>query len=326
VRRREFLTLLGAAAAWPAVARAQQRPMPVIGILGAAPASIDPRRMVDFRRGLRETGYVEGTNVVFEFLRAEGQYERISLMAHDLVQRRVNVIVTPNSTAASLAAKAATTEIPIVFSITTDPVKIGLVASLARPGGNVTGVYFFNTELGAKRLEFLRELLPNAKTIAVMVNPRNSITGLGVKDIRTAAESARLDIRVVNASDSDEIDSAFAALSRDRPDALMVLNEPLFASRRTQIALLAARHTLPAIYSNREYVDAGGLMSYSANFAEVYRQLGIYTGRLLKGEKPMDLPVVQSTKFEFIINLQSAKALGLTVPPTLLARADEVIE
>jgi putative ABC transport system substrate-binding protein len=326
MRRREFMVGLGGAAAWPRAARAQQPSMPVIGVLGASPALVSERRMLAFHHGLSENGYVQTQNVAISYLQAEGQYDRLAGLAADLVRRQVNVIVVPGSAAGTLAAKAATTTIPIVFSVTTDPVKLGLVASLARPGGNLTGVNFFLTELGAKRLGLLRELIPRARTVAVLANPTNPVTELGLQDVQAAAHAAQLQIRVLKASNVDEIDMAFGSIARERPEALLVINDPFLSSRRTQIVLLATRYTLPGIYSNREYAEAGGLMSYSTSFSEVYHQLATYTGRILKGAKPADLPVVQSTKFELIINLQAARALSLEVPPILLALADEVIE
>jgi putative ABC transport system substrate-binding protein len=325
VGRREFITLLGSASAvWPLAARAQQ--MPVIGVLGAAPALIEEKRMLPFHRGLSEIGYTEGQNVAVSYLRAEGQYDRLAMLAADFVRRQVSVIVTPNSVAGALAAKAATTTIPIVFSVTADPVRLGLVSSLARPEGNLTGVNFFITDLGAKRLGLLHELVPGAAIVAVLANPANPVTDLGLQDVQAAARAIGLKIRILNASNVGEIDAAFGTLARERPDAFMVINDPLFTSRRTQIVLLATRHAVPAIYSSRDYAEAGGLMSYSTNFSEVYYQIGVYTGRILKGAKPADLPVAQSTKFELVINLQAARALSLEVPPMLLARADEVIE
>jgi ABC-type uncharacterized transport system substrate-binding protein len=327
VIRREFITLLGgAAAAWPFAARAQQPAMPVIGVLGAAPASIGEKRMLPFHRGLSESGYIDGQNVAVSYLRAEGQYDRLAALTAELVRREVSVIVAPNSAPAALAAKAATNTIPIVFSVATDPVKLGLVSSLARPGGNMTGIYFFLTDLGGKRLGIMRELLPTATTVAVLTNPASPTTGLGVQDVQAAADAIGMKVRVFNASTPDEIDTAFATSARERADAFLVITDPFLTSRRTQIVLLAARHAVPAIYSNREYAEAGGLMSYSTNFSEVYHQLGAYTGRILKGAGLAELPVVQSTKFELVINLQAAKALGLEISPMLLARADEVIE
>jgi len=326
MRRREFITLVGGAVAWPVAARAQQAAMPVIGVLSAAPAVIGEKRMPAFYRGLSERGYSEGQNVTVSHLDAEGENDRLAALAAEFVRRQVNVIVTPNSAPAALAVKAATTTIPVVFSAPTDPVRLGIVSSLARPGGNLTGVYFFLTNLGAKRLGLLRELVPAATSIAVLTNPASPTTAPGLQEVQAAAHAVGLKVRVLNASNAGEIDSAFATFAHERPDAFMPINDPFLSSRRTQIVLLAARHAVPAIYSNREYTEAGGLMSYSTNFSEVYHRLGVYTGRILKGASPADLPVVQSSRFELIINRQAAKALGLEVPPMLLARADEVIE
>jgi putative ABC transport system substrate-binding protein len=327
MRRRNFIALIGGAAAgWPPVARAQQPAMPIIGVLGAAPNLIDEKRMLAFHCGLSESGYIQGQNVAVSYLRAEGRYDRLSALAPEFVRRQVSIIVAPNSAPAALAAKAATNTIPIVFSVATDPVKLGLVSSLARPGGNATGIYFFLTDLGGKRLGILHELLPTAAIVAVLTNPAGPTTQLGVQDVQAAAHAVGVKVRVLNASNPGEIDTAFATFARERPDALLVINDPFLGSRRTQIVLLAARHAVPAIYSNPEYAEAGGLMSYSTNFSEVYHQLGAYTGRILKGATPAELPVVQSTKFELVINLQAAKALGLEIPPMLLARADKVIE
>jgi len=326
MRRREFISLLGGAAAWPLAARAQQQAMPVIGVLGATPAQITERRMRAFRQGLSESGYTEGQNVAVSYLRAEGQYDRLPALAAEFVRRQVSVIVAANSNAAVLAAKAATKTIPVVFSVSADPVGLGLVSSLARPGGNVTGMSYFLTDLGGKRLGVLHEIVPGAATVAVLSNPANPTTELGLQEVRAAAQPLGLKVRVLSASNVGGLDNALATFARERPDAFMVINDPFLSSRRTQIVLLAARHALPAIYTNREYVEAGGLMSYGTSFSEIYHQLGAYTGRILKGANPADLPVVQSTKFELVINLQAAKALGLDIPATLLARADEVIE
>jgi putative ABC transport system substrate-binding protein len=327
MRRREFVVLAGSATiALPVAVHAQQPAMPVIGVLAAAPSLIEQRRMLAFQHGLSETGYIEGQNARIEYLRAEGRYDDLLTMAADFVRRQVNVIVTPNSFAATRAAMAATKAIPIVFSVTDDPVKLGLVASLNRPDGNATGVNFFVTQLGAKRLGLLRDLIPGARTVAALVNPTNALTGAGLKNVQTAATVMGMQIRVVQASGGDEIDRVFDSLARDRPDALVNVNDPMLTSYCGQIASLAARHAIAAIYSNREFAEAGGLMTYGTNLNDVYRQLGIYTGQILKGAKPADLPVVQSTKFEFVINLKTAKALGLTFPSGLLSIADEVME
>jgi putative ABC transport system substrate-binding protein len=326
MRRREFITLLGgAAAAWPLAARAQQPAMPVIGYLDSQSPGTFPDYLRVFRQGLKDTGYVEGENVAAEYRFAENQIDRLPALAADLVRRRVAVIVAGGPPAA-LAAKAATTTIPIVFGVGDDPVKIGLVASLARPGGNLTGINFFAAELAAKRLELQREMMPAAARVAVLVDPNFTLTEFQVRDAETAARAMGLQIQVANASTSREINAAFATFVRDRPDALVVGTGPFFTSRRVQLALLAGRYGIPAIYGSRLYTEAGGLMSYGASVTDAYRQLGVYAGRILKGAKPADLPVVQSAKFELVINAETARMLGLTVPPTLLATADEVIE
>ena len=327
MRRRDFITLFGgAAASWPLAAHAQQPAMPVVGILGAAPALIGEKRMLPFHRGLSESGYSGGQNVALSYLRAEGQYDRLPQLAAELVRRQVSVIVAPNSVAGALAAKNATTTIPIVFSVTADPVRVGLVVNIARPDGNVTGAYSFTSELGAKRLGLLHELVPSAASVAVLANRANPITELGLQNVQAAARAIGLRVHILKASTAGEIDTAFAEVARERPDAFMTINDPLFSSRRTQIVLLAARHAVPAIYNTHEFVEAGGLMSYSPDLSEIYHQLGTYTGRILKGARPTDLPVVQSTKFELVINAQTARMLGLTVPDKLLALADQVIE
>jgi putative ABC transport system substrate-binding protein len=326
VRRREFITLLGGAAAWPLAAPAQQKVMPVIGFLYSASPEPVADRLRAFRQGLKETGYVEGETAAIEYRFAEGQNDRLPALAADLVRRRVAVIAVAN-TVSVLAAKAATTTIPIVFTVNEDPVRLGLVGSLARPGGNLTGINFLTGELSAKRLELLRELVPTATRLAVLVNPANAgATETTVRDVEPAARSMGLQTQVLNASTSREIDTAFATFVRERPDALFVGSEGLFTSRRVQLAILAAQRSIPATYASRENAEAGGLMSYGANVTDAWRQMGVYVGRILKGAKPADLPVVQSTKLELIINHQTARSLGLTVPPTLLSTADEVIE
>jgi putative ABC transport system substrate-binding protein len=325
VRRREFITLLGGAAvAWPVAARAQPPAMPVIGFLDVVNS---PGRLAAFQQGLGESGYVLGQNAAIEIRSAEGDYSRFPELAADLVRRRVSVIVAPAATPAALAAKAATMTIPIVFGVGDDPVKLGLVASLARPGGNATGTNFFTAEVAAKRLGLLRELLPAATRIAVLVNPTDLVRlETVVGEVKTAASAIGLQLQIVNASTSRDIDAAFAALAAARPDALFVGPDPFFNSRRGQLALQAVRHAIPASYATRDYAEAGGLMSYGTNITAAYHQAGVYAGRILKGAKPADLPVQQSTKFELVINLQAARTIGLEVPPQLLASADEVIE
>jgi putative ABC transport system substrate-binding protein len=324
--RRLFIALLGAAAL-PAAALAQQPVLPVIGFLHTATAAPFARYVTAFRNGLGETGYVEGRNVRVEYRWAEGRFERLPELAADLVSRGVSVIATPGGTAGAQAAKAATATIPIVFGIPDDPVKFGLVASLARPGGNATGINFFTAELVAKRLGLLRELLPQAVRVAVLVNPGDATNAVTtVREAEKAARAIGLRIEMLNASTADEIDAAFTALGRTRPDALFVGPGAFFNTRRVQLATLAARFGIPAAYAVRDYPEAGGLMSYGTSIGDMFRQVGVYTGRVLKGEQPADLPVLQPTKFELVINLRTAKALGLEVSPSLLARADEVIE
>jgi putative ABC transport system substrate-binding protein len=326
VTRREFVTLLGGAAvAWPLAARAQQpAALPVIGFLDAGSAAERTAQVAAFRKGLAEGGYQEGQNVVLEFRWAEGQYGRFGELAADLVRRRVSVIVTPASATAALAVKAATTTIPIVFGAGGDPVKEGLVASLNRPGGNATGVNFFTVELVAKRMQLLRELERSAKRVAVLVNPTDPEGYQTVRDVEAAADGQQILIHEV--SSGRDIDAAFASMASKKADALLVGPGTFFNTRRVQLAVLAARHALPAIYPVRAYPEAGGLMSYGSDILDAFRQIGLYTGRILKGARPADLPVMQSTKFELVINLNTARALGLTVPPSLLALADEVIE
>jgi putative ABC transport system substrate-binding protein len=327
LKRREFLTLLGGgAAAWPLAARAQPA-MRVIGYLSGVTPDGDTERVRALRQGLKETGYVEGENLTIEYRWAENQFDRLPALAAELVRRQVAVIVATGGTLPALAAKAATSTIPIVFGVGDDPVRLGLVASLARPGGNATGINFFLGELTAKRLEILRELVPAAVRVALLVNPANAArTEATTRDAERAAQAMALQIKIVTASTSGEIHAAFERLAPERPDAVFVGSDPLFTSRRVQLATLAARHGLPASFASRDNVEAGGLMSYGTNVNDALRQVGVYTGRILKGEKPADLPVVQSTKFELVINLPTAKTLGLDVPPKLLAIADEVIE
>jgi putative tryptophan/tyrosine transport system substrate-binding protein len=325
VIRREFITLLGGAAAWPLAARAQQPTMPVIGWLSTKAPGADPHLLAAFLRGLKETGYVEGQNVAIEYRWAYNQYDRLAALATDLVGRQVTVIAAIGSPSAP-AAKAMTTTVPIVFIIGFDPVEVGLVTSLARPGGNLTGVTVLGVELGSKRLELLHELLPAANIVAALVNPSTTAAETQSTDLQTAARALGLKLHVLHASTERDLDTVFATLLQLGPGGLVVGNDPFFTTRSEQLAALALRHAVPAIFQYREFAAAGGLMSYGGNLTDHYRLTGVYTGRILKGEKPADLPVQQSTKVELIINLRTAKTLGLDVPPTLLARADEVIE
>jgi len=328
IGRRKFLaTLGGGAAAWPLAARAQQPTMPVIEFLNSQSPDGYAERLRGFRQGLKDTGYVEGENVAIEYRWADGQIDRLPTLAAELVRRPVTVIVAPGNTAAALAAKAAATTIPIVFSVAEDPVRLGLVASLARPGSNLTGINFFNSELTAKRLELLRALVPAAVRVAVLVNPTEATTAeTTLRDVEPSARAMGLQIQAHKASTSREIDAVFAAFVREQPDALFVAGNSFFNSRRVQLVHLASYYRVPATYGGRDYPDIGGLMSYGTNVTDAYRQIGVYTGRILKGARPADLPVMQSTKFELVINAQTARMLGLAVPPTLLSLADEVIE
>jgi putative tryptophan/tyrosine transport system substrate-binding protein len=328
VKRREFIMLLGGvAASWPLAARAQQAAMPVIGFLNAGSAEAFAPDAAAFRNGLGQAGYVEGQNVTVEYHWLEGQYERMPALIADLVRRRVAVIAVAGFTQAALAAKAATTTIPIVFAVADDPVKLGLVGSLARPGGNATGINFFFNEVVAKRLGLLHDLVPKAVRIAVLVNPANThVTETSLRDIPEAAGAIGLQIQVLKASNSREIDAAFASMAQERADALFLAPDAFFTSRRGQFATLSARDRLPTSCANRTMVEAGLLMSYGTSIVDAFRQVGVYTGQILKGAKPADLPVLQSTKFEFVINLQTARALGIEVPNALLLVADEAIE
>jgi|EndMetStandDraft_8_1072994.scaffolds.fasta_scaffold16047_2 putative ABC transport system substrate-binding protein len=326
--RREFIALLGgAAAAWPLAARAQQSAMPVIGFIGAGALDNYVLYLAAFRKGLAETGFVEGQNVAIEYRWAEGQYERMAQLADDLVRRRVAVIAVPGSPPGARAAKAATSTIPIVFSVGDDPVRSGLVTSISRPGGNATGINFLTGEVVAKRLALLHELLPGAARVAAFINPADASRAEVLREeVEVAARTVGMQLQILNPTTNREIDAAFGALVRERADALFVGPDAFYNSRRVQLANMAARHVLPTAFAVREYVDAGGLMSYGTSLADMYREVGAYCGRILKGAKPSDLPVLQSTKFELVINAQTARMLGITVPPSLLARADEVIE
>ena len=328
MRRREFMALLGGAAvAWPIVARAQQPALPIVGFVSGRSTDTSVREVAAFQKGFNETGYVEGQNATIEYHWLEGQYDRLPSLMADLARRGVAVIVTFGSNPAALAAKAATTTIPIVFSVGEDPVKLGLVASVARPGGNATGINFLSAEIASKRLGLLHDLVPKAVRIAVLVNPANASTAeTTLREVPEAARTLGLQIAVLNARTSREIEAAFATLARDRADALFVASDAFFISRRVQFATLAARHGIPAAYPTRGEVEAGGLMSYGVDIPYAWRQVGLYTGQILKGAKPADLPVVQSTKFEFVINLQTARALGIEIPNSLQLLADEVIE
>jgi putative tryptophan/tyrosine transport system substrate-binding protein len=326
VKRRKFITLIGGAAAWPLTARAQQASVPVIGFLHPSSAEAYASLMLAFRKGLGEVGYVEGQNLIIEYRWADDHTDRLPALAAELVGQRVSVIATANATAAALAAKAATSTIPIVFTIGADPVQFGLVASLNRPGGNVTGVSFLSNLLVAKQLGLLQEFIPAASEYGLLVNPSNPNADSDTRQAKAAADSLGRKIDVVYASTERDLGTAFAALIERRVAALVVAPDALFVSQREQLATLAARHAIPTIYSNRVYADAGGLISYGASQIDAYHQTGIYVGRILSGEKPAELPVIQPTKFELVINLKTARALNLQVPDKLLALADEVIE
>ena len=327
LRRREFITLLGGVASWPLAARAQQPGMPVIGFLGSSSPDRFAKPLSAFRQGLNETGYVEGRNVTIEYRWADGQNDRLPALAADLIRRQVNVIAAPGSTPAALAAKAATATIPVIFQVGTDPVAAGLVASLARPAGNVTGVTNINTELVPKRLELLRELIPTANIIALLVNPTSPfITESISKDLQSATRALGLQLHILNASTEHDFDTVFATFTKLRADVLVIAPDAMFISQSEQLGALTLRHAVPAVTQFREFAAAGGLMSYGGSFTEPTRLVGVYTGRVLKGEKPADLPVMQATKVELVINLKTAKALGINVPNTLIGRADEMIE
>ena len=324
MKRREFITLVGSAAAWPLAAHAQQPTMPVIGLLNAT--RLDDREVSAVRRGLNDSGFVEGRNIAIEYRSAEGQYDQLPALAADLVNRQVAAIIAIGGTPSAPAAKAATATIPIIFSNGGDAVKLGLVSSHNRPGGNVTGVSFLVSALGAKRLELLRDLIPSATMIGFLVNPANPNTAADISELQVAARTLGLQLHVQNASSATDIDAAFKIFAQQQVNAVMVAADAYFRSRRDQLAELAARHAVPATYAVREHAVVGGLMSYGPDIAEAYRQAGFYAGRVLKGEKPADLPIMQSAKFEFVINLKTAKALGLEVPGKLLALTNEVIE
>jgi putative tryptophan/tyrosine transport system substrate-binding protein len=331
MRRREVIALFGGAVTaslfWPLAVRAQQAALPVVGFINGRSPDTASREAAAFRQGLNESGYVEGQNVTVEYHWLEGHYDRLPALLADLVRRRVTVIATPGGTQVAPAAKAATATIPIVFGVAEDPVRLGLVASLARPGGNATGINSFAQELGAKRLRLLHDLVPKAVRVAVLVNPANASSAkTTLRDVQQVAPALGLQIQILNASTIGEIDTAFASFARERPDALFVAPDAFFAGRAVQFVTLAARDRIPATYSERDTVAAGGLMSYGTDLADMYHQVGVYTGNILKGATPADLPVLQSTKFEFVINLQTARALGIDVQPNVLSIADEVIE
>jgi putative tryptophan/tyrosine transport system substrate-binding protein len=326
MRRREFITALAGAAAWPLTARGQQPAMPVIGYLGAQSPATFASRLDAFRQGLGEAGFADGQNVTIEFRWAEGQHHRLSALAADLVGRGVTVIVAPGGAPAALAAKSATTTIPIVFEMGADPIAMGLVSSLNRPGGNLTGVSSLSVEVTPKRLEILHELVPKATVVAALLNPTSPTAESQIRNLQVAARVLRVQLHVVHASTEQDIDAVFPTLLQLRAGGLVVASDTFFAFHSEQLAALTARHAMPAIQQSRDFSTAGGLASYGGNFLESHRQAGIYTGRIIKGDKPADLPVQQVTKLEMVINLKTAKSLGLTVPPSVLGRADELIE
>jgi putative ABC transport system substrate-binding protein len=326
VIRRDFITLLGGAAVWPLAAGAQQPALPVIGFLSSASPTGSAHMVAAFRQGLRETGHIDGQNVAIEFRWAGGEYDRLPSLAADLVRRQVAVITAVGGSMSAAAAKAATTTVPIVFSTGGDPVQQGLVTSLHRPGGNITGVSVLTAALAAKRLEILREVVPNADVIALLVNPRGAAAEPQLRDVQEAARAVGQQVHLLHAANEREIETGFDTLAQARIRALIVAADPFFNSRRDALVALAARHSIPAIYEWREFAEAGGLMSYGTSLPEAYRHVGLYAGRILKGAKPAELPVFQSTKVEFVINLKTAHALGLTFPLPLSGRADEVIE
>jgi putative ABC transport system substrate-binding protein len=326
IERRKFLATLGGAAAWPLAARAQQSNLPVVGFLHSGSPQGRERRIAAFRQGLAESGYVEGQNVTIEYRWAEERYERLAALAADLVQRQVAVIATPLTVPAALAAKAATNTVPIVFAVGDDAVKLGLVTSLNRPGGNATGINYFAAALGPKRLGLLHEALPQPSLLAVLRDPKNPVADSAGAELRAAAASIGQTVEIFDVKNSEEITAAFTELVQHKVGGLVVIPSTLFTTRMIQIVTLATRHAIPAMFQSREWAEAGGLLSYGTNIPETYRQVGIYAGRILRGAKPAELPVEQSTKFEFVINLQTAKIFGLQIPPALSARADEVIE
>jgi ABC-type uncharacterized transport system substrate-binding protein len=327
MKRRQFITLLGGAASWPVMARAQQAAMPVIGFINGGSADASTAFIAAFRKGLGETGFAEGQNVAVEYHWLEGKYDQLPALVADLVRRRVALITTAASAPAALAAKTGTATIPIVFSVAQDPVQLGLVASLARPGGNATGVNYFNREVTAKRLRLLHDLVPKAVRVAVLLNPANAGSAEAtLREVQAAAPAIGLQIQILNAATIGEINAVFAGFARDRPDALFLAGDGFFLDRRVQFAILTARDKIPATGAESQFVRAGGLMSYGTHLADTFRQVGDYAGRILKGEKPAQLPVLQSTKFEFVINLQTAQAFDIELPPGVLSIADELIE